>query len=421
MTAATGGSLAVVLDTNSPSYKIVGAGQTGVELIKIKFSATNEDIDLKQLALLMSSAATNSPIDLVGRQVTIWDGASQIGTAVFPNNDTATSSQIAVGSFRIPRDGARVLTIKGDIAAITTSGPMTHSGDLLIVDYDGANVGLNGNYGTGVASGSTISGPTGVNGSSAGSSQGVRIMKAYPTVAYQSLPSTILPAGTTANQKLYRFSVTANNGDVAMYKFRIILGSSTLQATTSLNSLYVYTDAGYSNKDTTFSSTGLINAGQCINVKANPALTLLNGSGPMSVDFYPDKTGCNQGTTTYIISSGVTRYFEMQATVANVSAVSTSKDSVTAYLAGDSAYPTVVPGAIGGAGIAMSSAGTSTNASLILGDYVPGINTDSNNSFIWSPISTTTQNTRFDLDFTNGYQVVGLPSNGTQQVTLQSQ
>ncbi|MDP3935050.1 MAG: hypothetical protein Q8Q46_02465, partial [Candidatus Giovannonibacteria bacterium] len=142
MTASTGGTLAAVLDTNSPSYKIVGAGQTGVELAKIKFSATNEDIDMKQFALLVSSAASNSPINLIGRQVTIWDGASQIGTAVFPNGDNATSSQITVGSFRIPRDGYRVLTIKGDIAAITTSGPMVQSGDLLIVDYDGANVGL---------------------------------------------------------------------------------------------------------------------------------------------------------------------------------------------------------------------------------------------------------------------------------------
>ncbi|KKT91790.1 MAG: hypothetical protein UW93_C0003G0070 [Parcubacteria group bacterium GW2011_GWC1_45_13] len=156
MTAATGGSIAAVLDTNSPSYKIVGAGQTGVELAKIKFSATNEDIDLKQLALLVSSNASNTPVNLVGRQVTLWDGASQIGTAIFPDGDNATSSQIAVGSFRIPRDGARVLTIKGDIAAITTSGPMVQSGDLLIVDYDGANTGLNGNYGTGVASGSTV-------------------------------------------------------------------------------------------------------------------------------------------------------------------------------------------------------------------------------------------------------------------------
>ncbi len=412
MSASTGGTLAVVLDTNSPSYKIVGAGQTGVELARIKFSATNEDIDLKQLALFLGGVASNTPIDLVGRQVTLWDGASQIGTAVFPNADNATSSQIAVGSFRIPRDGARVLSIKGDIAAITTSGPLTASGDLLKVDYDGANVGLNGNYGTGVASGSTISGPSGVNGSSAGSSQGVRIMKSYPTVAYQTLPSTILPAGTTANQKLYRFSLTANNGDIAMYKFRFIIGSSTLQGTTSLSSLYAYTDAGYSSVDTNFSSTGLINGGQCINKVANPALTGINGAGPMAVNIYPDKglvtSGCNTGTTTYIISSGVTRYFELRATVANVSAVSTSKDSISAYLAGDSAFPTAHQ-VVGDTG-EMGRAGVNTTTGV-----------DAANAFVWSPISTTTQNTVNDLDFTNGYQVTGLPSIGTQTVTLQSQ
>src|SRR3989344_3672900 len=44
MTVSTGGTLAVVLDPNSPASQTVGAGQTGVELVKIKFSASNEDI-----------------------------------------------------------------------------------------------------------------------------------------------------------------------------------------------------------------------------------------------------------------------------------------------------------------------------------------------------------------------------------------
>jgi len=407
MTVSTGGTLAVVLDPNSPAYKIVGAGQTGVELVKIKFSASNEDIDLKQVALLISSIATNTPVDLIGRQVTLWDGNLQVGTAVFPTDDNATSSAIGTGSFRIPRDGARVLTVKGDIAAISVSGPRTASGDLLIVDYDGANVGLNGNYGTGVASGSTINGPTGVNGSSAGSSQGVRIMKAYPTVAYIALPSTVLQAGTTANQKLYRFAVTANNGDIALYKVTFRIGSSTLFATTSLYSLYVYTDTGFSNTDTNFSSTGLINGSQCFSNRGSTA------AGPRDVRIYPDKTGCNTATTTYIISSGVgnTRYFELQATVANVESGTTNTDSISVQLMGDTAYPTVTN--VPAANVAMA------NAARI--DSYDGTAGDVNDNFIWSPISTTTNNTRFDQDYTNSYQVTGLPASGATQVNMQSQ
>ncbi|OGF62022.1 hypothetical protein A2926_01520 [Candidatus Giovannonibacteria bacterium RIFCSPLOWO2_01_FULL_44_40] len=403
MTASAGGTMTVVLDANSPNYKLVAAGQTGVELARIKFSAANEDIDLKQVALVVSGAASNTPIDLVGRQVTLWDGASQIGTAVFPTGDTATSSQIAVGSFRIPRAGSRVLTVKGDIAAVTSSGPLTASGDLLIVDYDGNNVGLNGIYGTGVASGSTVNGPSGINGSSAASSQGVRIMKAYPTMAYQTLPSTILPAGTTANQKMYRFSVTANNGDIALYKFRFVIGSSTLLATTSLFSLYSYTDAGYSNVDTTFSSTGLLNGGQCFNGIKNTGAGPV-ASGMIGIHIFMDKGltagGCNTATTTYIVSSGVTRYFELRATVANVSSLSTSKDSISAYVAGDSAFP--------------------VNSSNLM-QQASGVDGDTNDSFIWSPVSTTTNNVVTDLDYTNSYQITGLPAIGMTSVTLQSQ
>ncbi len=409
MAGTSAGTLGVVQDSNAPSYAIVGAGQTGVVLNRLKYSATNENVDLRQVALILSNSATNTPIDLIGRQVSLYtsDGAL-VGTAVFPTGVNATSSAIASGSFRIPANGSKILVIKGDIAGISVSGPLTRSGDLLIVDYDGKNkTAPAGNYGVGVSSGSNANGAAGLNGSTGVASSGVRIMKAYPTLTAQSVPSTILPAGTTANQKLYRYSVTANNGDIALYKQRFLVGSSTLQATTSLFSLYAYTDAGYSNIDTGFSSTGLINGGQCYNKQAASSTVQGGQGGTMSVDIRPDKTGCNAATTTYIVPSGVTRYFELRGTVTGVSSVSTSKDSISVYLAGDAAYPVTGPGA-GGLGVGTLGSG-------------PIIDTDANNAFIWSPISTTTQNTWTDQDFTNSYQVVGLPSTGMTQIILQSQ
>lgn len=395
MTAATGGTLSVVLDSNSPSYRIVSAGQTGVELARVRFSAANEDIDLKQFALVVSGNASNSPVDLVGRQVTLWDGSTQIGTAVFPTGDNATSSAIAVGSFRIPRNGARILTIKGDIAGISLDGPMTASGDLLKVDYDGANVGLNGNYGTGVASGNTVNGATTVT-----ASQGVRIMRAYPTLAYQTIPTTAI--SSAANQKLYRFSVTANNGDVALYKFSFTVGSSTLSGSgAKLHSykLFVYTDSGFSQIDSNFTSSGAVNNGAAY--VANPP------PGQTAVSIYPDKTGWEVATTTYVVPSGVTRHFELRATAAGLSAVTTSKDTITVQLDGDSAFPATFAVNSGGVGANMA---TST-----------GIDGSANDKFIWSPVSTTTQNTVYDFDYTNGYQVSGLPASGMSQNTLQSQ
>ena len=47
-----------------------------------------------------------------------------------------------------------------------------------------------------------------------------------------------------------------------------------------------------------------------------------------------------------------------------------------------------------------------------------GVDNDAQNDFIWTPISTTTSVTIGDLDYTNGYGVVGLPSNNTSAETI---
>ena len=396
MTIATGGTMTVVLDANSPAYKIASANQTGVELSRIKFSAANEDIKLKQVALRLVGVASNTPIDLVGRKVTLWDGTKQIGEAVFSTGDFATSSTIAEGDFTIPRDGSKVMIVKGDIANISVSGPLTQAGDLLIVDYDEANVGLNGTYGTGGASGSTVNGST----SNVTNPAGVRVMKSYPTLAHVALSSAqkTLAAGSTANQKFYRFSVTANGGDVYLYKWTFNMGSSTLAATTSLYSLYAFTSSDFSNEDSAFAAQGLINNSNCFSGLVSTA------AGPRNVEIYPDKTGCNTATTTYVVPSGVTRYFELRGTVATVESGTTNIDSITVSLDGDAAYP-----------VPQNDGANSQNtfaASIV--------DVDTNDDFIWSPNSTTTNPLITDEDFANGYQLSGLPSTGMNTETLQS-
>lgn len=401
MTASAGGSLTIAIDDNSPAYKIVAAGTTGVELARIKFSATNENIDLRRIGLQLSKVASNTPTDLVNSTVTLYDATNPtvaIATAEFLNNeDTATSTQIT--GLTIPKDGAKVIIVKGNIAAVTASGPLTASGDLLAVDYDGDSEGLaNGTYGVGVASGSNVTPEANDT-----ASQGIRIMRTYPVVESIALSTSekTLSAGTTADKPIYKFKVTASGGpggatsgdSIALYKTTFNIGSSTLAATTSLYSLYAYTDANYSNTDTTFSATGLINGGQCFSGLQS------TGAGRQEVEIYPDKTGCNQATTTYKIPVGQTRYFQLRATVAGVESGTTNIDSFTVRLAGDSAY--------------------SVNANTLM-EKASGVDGDTNDDFLWSPISTTTSNAISDLDFTNGYQVTGLPDVGTTQESIQS-
>ena len=158
-----------------------------------------------------------------------WDATTntQIGTAVFPSGANATSSQIASGAFRIPANGSRVMIIKGDIAGISVSGPLTASGDIIKVNYDGGNVsGTNGTYAVGVASGQNrqpASADTAVNG--------VEIYKSFPTFTYSTTGSTAV----SGNQTLMSLTVAADaKGDVTLGKlvFSVATSTATLTAPT---------------------------------------------------------------------------------------------------------------------------------------------------------------------------------------------
>ena len=350
-------SLIVTDDPNSNGYSIVTGGSTGVELGRVRFSATNEAIDLRQLALRASSA---SPSDLVGRQVTLWDATTgtQVGVAVFPTGFTATSSAIASGAFRIPMNGSRTLIIKGDIASLGQMGPITVSGDLLQVNFDSNNVTRTyGTFGVGVSSASNIQ-PTGNT-----SVAGVRIFKSYPTVAFVDIPtSKILTPGP--HKVIYRFSVMASpSGDIdtaAILKFNV--GSSNVSL--SDYTLHEYTDANYSILDTT-------------QMSPNGLAGVVEGS---TVGFY--KVANSVGTHIQI-PAGATRYFELQATVSGVSVNSL----VSIKLLGDSTYAGVT-------------------------SYSDQKQKGSN--FVWSP-NTLTLSQESALDWANGYSVRGLGSSLTAQ------
>lgn len=434
MTAASGGSLTVAKDSSAPGYQVANANQTGVILNKIRFSAANEDVDLKQLALQLTTTASNTPDNLVGRKVTLWNGSSLIGEATFTgaNSDYATSSAIAAGAFTIPRDSSKILTIKGDLANISLSGPMTFSGDLLKVDYDGGNVGLNGNYGTGLASGNTING-----GSSDTAITGTRLFAAYPKLARVSMTSTerTPTAGTTADFTLYKFKVTAVGGDIALAKFSFSVSSSTgsvANSTTTLYSLYSYgTDSGFSAVDSSFSATGLLNASQCARSSFSndtEDMTGRNGEkigtdpqggGNIPIEIFIDAsaTSCNTAvsTTTYTIPSGQTYHFRLAATISGVEGV-TGTETFQVGLLGDAAFPTRQQG---GSGATDSDGYSGSMGGLgIMGDRPGrGVDDDAEDDFIWSPISTTTAISVNDVDFTNGYLLPGLP---TTNMTLET-
>ncbi len=347
------GSLVVSADSSSPSYTVASAGSTGVTLGVLKFRATNEDVVLQRVGLKLTNSASSSPADLV--QVTLYYNGSPVGTATFTGSDRNATSTLNT-PITLPANVDRLLTIKADLAEIGTSEPGTE-GALIAVDIDtnGTNTqGVGGSSGTTVtASGST-------------SFDGVRMFNSFPTLAKDTLPSN-----GVADGRLLRFRVTADaKGDVGLSKFTLTF--ATTSANVSNVNVFGYTDSSYSQ-----AITGVTTGGQVMASNVSPLTT--GGS----VEIFAQTTGA--ASTTIQVPAGSTRYFEVRGTVTG----SATTYSVTTTLEGDSAYPSL--------------------ATLMA--KAASVDADANDDFIWSPNATTSSGVLAN-DWTNGYGLAGLPSNG---------
>jgi hypothetical protein len=369
MTISSGGSFTVIKDSSSPSYTVAAGGSSNVTLGMLKFTSTNEELNLKKVGLQMSNTASSSVTDLTN--VTLWDGATQVGSGVFVSSTmTLTLSSDVV----IPKDGTKILTIKGNMAAIGSSLAGTE-GALIQVDYNGGT--LSATQAVGASSGATVNSST----SADTAMDGVRMFKTYPTVAKLSVPSSTLSNGS--GKSLLRFSVAANSaGDVGLYKFTFTFATTTARVTAF--NVYGYTDSSFST-----AVAGVNASGKLMNTDFD--FTAANASylsGNATVNAVID----NAGTATVLaVPAGSTRYFEVIGTIAN----SAAGASVQTQLEGDSAFPS------------LSTLVSSSTA----------IDTDGNDDFIWTPNATTSVGTTAN-DFTNGYGVPGLPGTNLSPESL---
>ncbi|KND46750.1 MAG: Beta-galactosidase [Parcubacteria bacterium C7867-006] len=364
--------LTVTTDSNSPSYALAAAGTSGNEIGRFKITAANETVNLNKIGLKLTNSASSSASDLIA--VSIWDGATQVGSAIFTGANTVATSTFT-SPVVLTKDVAKVLTIKADFAAIGTSQPGTQ-GHLIAIDVNGSDT--TGTEGTGAGSGSTINLAT--SGSTASTAvAGVRLFRSFPTFAKVSVPTNTLNNG---EQSLLRFKVTANAaGDVGIYKFTVRVATTT--ATVTGINIRAYTDSGFSTPVSGLSSDGSLLA------------TALTGTawGSSSTDLEVFAQTSAAASTTVQVPAGATRYFDVIGTVASAS----TGASVQTQLQGDAAYPQL-----------SSFMGTALQ-----------INNDagSNNDLIWSPNATSTS-VNASNDWTNGYGIVGLPSSNMSAEVL---
>lgn len=374
MTASAGGSYTVTADSSSAyDYRTVKAGTLGVPLAAFKFEADlTEELMLQKIALQLGNVASNSPEDLVNRKVTLWVDGVEVGSAQFGADlDNATSSSLTNVKLGKGPSGVKTVIVKGDLRthdANTNSASTADDGGYgshLAVSYDGNNVGVNGNYATGVDSADNISGyATDVT------TNGVRVFRNVPTIRVSNLVSNALATGNA----LYKFTVTNPDASSDMMLYKVTFAISTSAP------------AGL-----TVTSFELRGGGVLAATAADASDILTSGA---TVDAVVVTFSANEARR---VPAGQSKEYALVATVNNPQS---GTNSLNVRLLNDTAYPSLAKlmgKASGTSGVGNT---TPTNANFA----------STTNNIIWSPFSTTSPataaTTEANLDWTNSY---GLP------------
>ncbi len=374
MTASAGGSYTVTADSSTAyNYRAVKAGTLNVPLAAFKLEADlTEELMVQKIALQLGNVASNSPADLENRRVTLWVDGAQVGEAQFgADSDYATSSVLTNVKLMKGPSGVKTVVVKGDLRvhdANTNSDSTAGNGGygaFLAITYDGNNVGIDGNYATGVDSGSNISGYT-----TDVTTNGVRVLKNVPSITVANLGTNTLVTG----DPVYKFTVTNPDASSDMMLYKVSFAISTSGAT------------GFSVQSFELRGGGVLAATAVNATDIETAGVTLD-----AVEVVFDAGEARR------IPAGSSKEYILSATVAGMT---TGTHSLNTKLLNDTAYPSL--------GFLMGKAGTS------------GVNVStasSTNNIIWSPFSTTSPTTaataEANLDWTNSYGIPIYDKNGT--------
>lgn len=426
MTMAASGTLTVSLDGSSPAVRMAQAGQE-VNLAVLRFSSTNEAMDVKQVLLQLTNTASNTPSDL--EKITLWDGATKIGEITATSSDAGLIT--TVNGFVVPKNGDKLMTIKGLLSPIGVD-EAGRPGHLVSADLQVSTggTGLGYTYAVGQGSSQNIE-----STSASTASAGVRVVRGYPTLTALSVPSNSLVNGT--DKVLYRYSISAPAGTngVSLYKVLFNIATTGIGNDLTITSLklFAYTSSNFSGG--AYSADGQLNNGTTL-YTAQGNKTILNRAttSDYAIHFNPAAPTSADAEAIHI-PAGSTYYFELKGTV---SGANSTGDSATVQLMGDPTwvdvnigetdetvqgtgftagttnalvadYPFARPGGVIDASTTMSAAVSGTNGNNDLDGKYPG------NDFIWSGNSTSTHTGATGdggPDWYNGFLVPGLPSSG---------
>lgn len=353
---AAGGQIQVSKDESMPIARIFAAGTTGVTLASFNVLATTtENVELEKILLTMRETDTSSSSFSDYTNVYFEDEAGNVVGSVVPTSTTALV-EFNDGAFVADiddTDGA-VLNLKANLASISTQGAITVGGHRL--GFNIANKGHVTAKGAQSGTGSNEYLSTG----SAPNGNTHYAYKAYPTIEKIAVNSN-LSNGTV---DLFKFKVTANGGDVGLYKMTFDI-TTTTASVTSVELL----DVTDSNEVSLHSDTSLENVAY------------------INALFDTNSSGVNAGGEERTVSKTKPRTYVLRGTVSG----SASGASVSTRLAGDAAEMN----------------GLSGQAALM--DAAVDADGHTHDDFIWSDRSVGAHGTTTN-DWVNGYLVSGLNS-----------
>ncbi len=333
LTAQTG-SIASSLDATTPVSKVV-VGNGAQDLGAFRFTTTNDNYTLTEAVVKVADAAAASNIT----SLSLKDGANVVATAPI----SGTSATFSGLSLPVAANSYKVLTVVGNLGVVGFGAGNTGAAVTVTLDSFKAN----NSQGTETADATDRAG------------NAIYVYKATPTIATQTLPSTLLSASTMTIAKL---SITGNTDTIAWKKLTVGVTKT-----------------------------------------ANPTIAALAGAnGTGSVTLYDETDTAIPGTIAFAGLVGGAASANVVFTATNEQLVSGSKTYTLkatiggAPVAGDSVSTTLTRGAVA---YAASAAYTGT--------------ADGYNGFVWSDQSgdtTTPTHSLTSADWSNDWLIKNLPT-----------
>lgn len=352
-----GGSMQVSLDASNPSAALHAAG-TEATLAAWNFYATsteNVELDYIYVQQIGSSSVTSSYTDYDEIWFEDADGNEIAGTRMNPTSTSGIHKiDFADDAFivDIADSDGQTLFLKARLNLIGNGQNGTAGDQVGFFIYQSSDVVAKGNL-TGSGTNEFFAGtsPTAVN------AQTHYLYKAYPSIKKVNLANSLV---NTSND-LYKFTVTAVNGEINIYKMTFDIATSTATVTDGSLNIYDTTD----------------NDKQLLNTSGSTAGTVFETAGSAWTTNYPGQF--------VRISTLEPHVFVLRGSVTGAA----SGSSVSAKMAGDAAV--------------MNNVGATNMAAA---STVDGATHD---DFIWSDRSAGAH-TVSSLDWTNGFLVDGLPA-----------